>query len=203
MQIDTTRFLLLSAAIAAASCTINSKEGDDDGAGGAGGTGNQGGAGATGGGEGGTGATGGSATGGGGGAGGGTGGGGCDDSMGTPAECTSLGTDCQPYCEAATNKFKPAVAEAATTCLAASTDCILDGFKCQVEALKGACADSSADDECATAEAACPPPVAGEPTCHELMDGMTQAGRDALLACAQTDCSFGLYSCAEGVLFGP
>ena len=97
MNVDRMKYLGLVTAIAAAGCVITEKDNkDNDGGGGVGGTAGAGGTAGSGGEA--TGGSGGDATGGAGGAGGGTT---CDDSVGTPAECTTLATDCVPYCNAA------------------------------------------------------------------------------------------------------
>jgi hypothetical protein len=97
--------------------------------------------------------------------------------------------------------LKPKVAENAIACLAVQTDgCLAGGYDCLVDALAGACPDATADGDCRAASGVCTAEP-GEPACHALLDGMTDAGRQGVMDCVNADCSFGLYSCVEGELF--
>lgn len=207
MKVDRIAFLGLVATMAAGACVVSGT--DTDGEGGQGGSGNtsqggsgntsQGGSGNTG--QGGVGAVGGSggeaATGGSGGQGGGV----CDDSQGSPAECTSVPVDCDPYCQAAHNNLKPFIAELAVDCLTVATGYCNEGYECFGEALGYACYDATADDDCATAVTACTYETITTDDCHALLDGLTDTARDEVMACVDDGCDFGLWSCVEGVAF--
>jgi len=114
-------------------------------------------------------------------------------------------TDCGeffelPYCQSASSDLKPKVAAATVDCLIADA-CAGNAYECWKTALAAACADPTADaicDEIVTACAATTPAVTAA-ECHSYLDGMTQAGRDAMKACAEDDCSIGLWSCVEGL----
>lgn len=198
MKIDKASFLVLaSAMVAGPACVVNSV--DDDGVGGAGVGGD-----ASGGDD-----VGGSSSGGAGGAGGsagGAGGGGggvCDDTLGSPAACDGLDAECQPYCNGAHAYLKAGLAEEAVQCLADSTDCIVDGYACLTTALAGACPDETADAGCESVKNWCGDPDPGGVDCEQILPGMTDDGRTEVLACAEADCSFGVYSCLEGMLYLP
>jgi hypothetical protein len=203
MNIDKASFLVLATAMAAGAAGCIQAVDDDDGVGGSasggnggtGGTGNVGGTGGSTGGAGGGGAGGGGA--------GGSGGGTCDDSVGSPAACDGLATDCLEYCQGAHAYLKPGVAEVAVQCLADSADCVLDGYGCLADALAAACPDASADADCATVASDCGDPDPGGVACDDVLPGLNDEGRAAVLECTAADCSFGVYSCAEGVLFLP
>lgn len=202
MNVDRVKYLSLVTAIAAAGCVVTEKtEKESDGGGGVGGTAGQGGtAGAEQGGAGGvggaTGGSGGVATGGGGGAGGAS----CDDTVGTPAACTTVASDCEPYCNAAHTNLKPAVAEAAVECLALDQSAYcLTGYSCISQALADACPDPSTQSDCATVATNCSEP--GDPACEDVLDGLNSTGRAEVMSCVDDGCTFGLYSCMEGASF--
>ena len=208
MKIDRAGFLFLATAIAAGSGCIITSSDDGNGGGGSntGGTGS--GAGGTGGEATGGGSTGGGSTGGGGvgGSGGGTT---CDDSVGDTVDCTGAddslcGTFAVDACNGIQSVTKPAVGEAAATCILdlGPTDDCGAVYACNQAALGAACPDSGADDLCAQIIASCE--TAGNPTtdveCHGLVDGLNETGRGMVETCAVTDgCLYGLYSCTEGL----
>lgn len=190
MLVDRATFLLLAGSIAAGGCVIKTTDDDDDGSGGSGGevtssTTSDGGAG------------GGSAIGGGqsiGGAGGGQGGAGgseqCDDSVGTVPDCSTLTLPCnfqEGGCSLAELDYKPRVAQNAVDCvgaLAGASTCV-DVQACQETALASACADATADDDCATLAPAC---SETEAACHDYLDGLTEDARTRMLTCATEGC---------------
>jgi hypothetical protein len=205
VNFDRAKFLGLVTAIAAAGCVINEKsEKENEGGGGVGGATSQGGTTSQGGGTtsqggggvgGATGGTGGAAS-------GGSGGGTCDDSVGAPAACTTVTGDCEPYCNAAHANLKPAVAEAAVACLVLdqASGCY-GGYDCIKQALAAACPDPATQSDCATVGTECSEP--GDPSCEDVLDGLTTAARAEVMTCVNDGCSFGVWSCTEGVSFVP
>lgn len=196
MNIDKQRFLLLVGAIAASTaCTT---KGDDGNTGGGGGSSDATTTTASG-----MGGSGGDATGGGGT--GGTGGGECDDSQGTPDACMSA---CEGFdsCTPLVADLKPAVAVAAVECLNAldPTVCLQpDVDACVQGALNAACADATADDDCATLAPLCgatPDDAAWQAECHGLIDGLTEDARTLVLGCANE--GGGCDPVSGGSLFG-
>lgn len=105
-----------------------------------------------------------------------------------------------PYCQTAVSDLKAKVAAATVDCLIADA-CAGNAYECWKTSLAAACPDPTADTICDEIVVACaagdPPATAAE--CHSYLDGMTQAGRDAMKACAVADCSIGLWSCVEGL----
>lgn len=200
MNIDRKSFLLLATAIATSTACLKESE-ETSGAGGSTGDGGQGAtAGST--------ADGGASQGGAGGGVGGSGGAGgagtCDDTMGTPGDCGGLATSCsegfdQVLCEQSKLYFKPAVAEAAVTCMIAlggSSTCS-DVWACRNDALANACPDTGADQLCTQliGDCALTGQTITDTECHDLLDGMTQAGRDAV----ETQCGPSVEgSCFQG-----
>lgn len=139
----------------------------------------------------------------GGGASGGTGGGGtCDDSVGSPASCAETGcTDFSlDYCNVAVANLKPAVAEAAVDCFAASETCSsTDAYECVGDALAGACPDPYQDVFCADAVTACSFETITEEECHMMVDGLNDYGIAQIYSCVEAGCEFGLWSCVESL----
>lgn len=136
-------------------------------------------------------------TGGGDGAGGGAGGGAaCSGDEGDPVACTGVcpaGTTCRVE-----GDFKLGVLEEVHLCLNAldsATCTVTDAAACGVDALSGACADPSADDDCAMLADLC---TQTEPVCHAILDGLTEAGRGVVIDCVEAFCTsaeFALEDC--------
>jgi hypothetical protein len=113
-------------------------------------------------------------------------------------------------CANAKTQFKPKVAAAAVSCiLALKSSAGCDAIdKCRVDALAGACSDSSADSLCATLVKTCNRPpqypldLAG---CHRLVDGLNADARSlvATKCGAQTEgvCAGGLAGCINYEIF--
>ena len=212
MNIDRSRFLLLTAALAATGCTINNTTLPADGSvqdtGTAGDTlsgdtrtdtsvtegGDAGDAGAD--------ATDGAV---------------CDDTVGTPRACSDIkGTACGPTdagaagigptCEGYLSSFKPRVAKATIDCLIALPTCEGDTAHCATDALAAACPDPAAKTYCDALLAACAPDGgltdAGAglslADCVQYANGMTSAGRSALQLCVVHEgaCSVPFKDCA-------
>ena len=128
----------------------------------------------------------------------------CDDSHGSPgdcrkADCRRLPFICQ-HCEEYKLSFKPKIAERAVACVVAQAGAQLgDGcrtYQCGDEALQGACLDPTADLACLAVAKSCNTSV---DECRGLLSGMSDAGRQKMLACAMAGCRFGLWSCVEGL----
>jgi hypothetical protein len=102
------------------------------------------------------------------------------------------------FCDGLWDTFKPAVANNARTCMKAQAPadiCVWDTtFGCAMEAMLGACPDDTADDECATIQETCPDLT--DVDCHNVLNGMTQAGRDAVVSCAAETLECNLWICA-------
>lgn len=142
------------------------------------------------------------------GAGGEAGGLACDDSVGTPGDCTKIAdiANCnggfeQSYCTAAGTNLKPKVAAAAVSCMLGFSDCNVDNvYTCVQTALGTACPDTTTDAFCVTAQATCNPhetvTVAG---CHALVDGLSAAGLASVHSCVESGCTYGLWSCIESI----
>lgn len=193
MRVDRATFLLLAGSIAAGGCTITAVSDDDDGTGGNGGnvtsssttTGDGGSGGAAG--------TGGQNAGGAGGSAGEGGAGGgaqCDDSVGTVPDCSTLTLPCnfqEGGCSLAELDYKPKVAQNAVDCVIAlaQTDTCVDVQACQEAALANACADTTADDDCAALAPACSDT---EAVCHDFMDGLTEDARLRMMSCTVEGC---------------
>lgn len=146
-----------------------------------------------------------SATGGTGGTSGGTGGTGgstCDDSVGAPGNCEETGcTDFSlDYCNVAVANLKPAVAETAVDCFAASDTCSsTDAYECVRDALAGACPDPYQDVFCADAVNTCTSDAITEQECHMMVDGLNDYGIAQIYSCVEAGCQFGLWSCVESL----
>jgi hypothetical protein len=128
----------------------------------------------------------------------------CDDGDGKPVDCGKA--DCRElyficeHCEAYKRYFKPRIAERAVACVVAQSGPQLsDGcrtYQCGDEALKGACLDPGAAASCWPIAKSCNTSV---DECTGLLSGMNDDGRRKVLACAQSGCPFGLWSCVEGI----
>lgn len=203
MRVDRATFLLLAGSIAAGGCTITTTDDDDDGPGGTGGDVTTSSTTTTGdGGAGGVAGTGGQNAGGGGSTGEGGAGGGvqCDDSVGTVPDCSTLTLPCgfqEGGCAFAELDYKPKVAQNAVECVIAlaQTDACVDVQACQETALANACADTTADDDCATLAPACSDT---DTVCHDFLDGLTEDARTRMLSCATEGC-LSIRDCAISV----
>jgi hypothetical protein len=203
MLIDKSKFVVLVAAISAATgCVI--VDGDDDGQGGAGG-------GTTsstsqGGGDQGGGGTGGDATGGGGTGGDATGGGGagggesCLGDTGSPDACSSecealdVPPDGISTCDGV-QYLRAGVAEVAVDCLNGlnpdTCSSYTDGFEgCYLGSLAQACHDAAVEPECTAIATACSytDDAAWQSECSAVLSGLTEAGRDLVSACTTNFC---------------
>ncbi|HEY3493501.1 MAG TPA: hypothetical protein VGK73_02400 [Polyangiaceae bacterium] len=131
----------------------------------------------------------------------------CDDSSGTPGDCTAFDeTDCsfeRSYCTSAGTFLKPRVAEAATECMLADADCStsgIDPYACVRTALEGACPDAANDAFCAYAVTLCDPQESLDAAgCHALVDGLNEDGLASVTSCVEDGCTFGLWSCVESL----
>ncbi len=135
-------------------------------------------------------------------------GGACSDAVGAPASCTSVRLDggCSSFpficdkCESYKQNFKPRVAEHAVACVVAQRKSQLsDGcetYRCGDDALLRACPDGSARPVCVAVAKSCNTTVEA---CTRMLSGMNKAGRNKVAACAQSGCSYGLWSCIEGM----
>jgi hypothetical protein len=127
----------------------------------------------------------------------------CGDFMGAGGEGYGGGAGAGPTCgemaDAQTEfctdlwtNLKPAVANDARTCMnAQSPEDVCSWvftYGCAQEAILAACPDDTADDECQTIYDDCPEIPVSE--CSLVLSGMTQAGRDAVVACEYCDLWF-------------
>jgi hypothetical protein len=109
----------------------------------------------------------------------------------------NCGTWAIDYCDSAVANLKPAVAEAAVDCMLSITDCMDPSpYTCVGSALEGACPDATADADCATVETACGDT---QDECHAMIDGLSTAGRTAVMGCVNAGCEYGLWSCIESL----
>jgi hypothetical protein len=96
--------------------------------------------------------------------------------------------------------LKPGVADLAITCLKLDTSSNCDdGYACLAEATARACPDN-VKSACATAILKCYAPTANEPSCEQLLSGMTSAARAEAVSCIDEGC-YSVGSCAEGLFF--
>ena len=133
---------------------------------------------------------------------------GCNDNAGNPGDCkrVKLAGGCSSFpficdkCESYKQHFKPRVAERAVSCTLALSGKQLgsgcDTYACGDEALKSACPDASAQAACHNIAKQCKTTLA---ECSQMLSGMNQAGRAAVATCAASGCSYGLWSCIEGM----
>ena len=134
----------------------------------------------------------------------------CDDTADTLVNCDDLGqTECvglesflSSECEMLAFNLKPAATNAARNCMIALEPPELcdtaNTYDCIAAALASSCPDAAADDDCATIGDACDDSSPALSACSAALSGMTQSGRDQMVACMTTDlCD--LYSCIEGL----
>jgi hypothetical protein len=135
----------------------------------------------------------------------------CDDNTitGGFGNCDLLGADAcgiaafrTKQCNDSKTNMKPFIAQQAIACMVAKASTCTDGtdtYLCKDQALKIACPDPTADDECAHINTLCGIGDGGVDQCRQYLSGMTQAGRDSMVSCMELSCSPGLYSCVEGL----
>lgn len=133
----------------------------------------------------------------------------CDDTVGTGVSCVDLGqNDCvglegflSSECEMIAFIMKPVPADAARNCMIALDPPDLcdatNTYACIAAALDSSCPDPEADDECTTIADACGQTVDEFNECTSTLSGMTQTGRDQMVACMDPACD--LYACVEGL----
>lgn len=131
----------------------------------------------------------------------------CNDDtiQGTLPDCSRFQADACTYadfevgeCTGAKATMKPFIAKLTIDCMVDHAACDPTAtYACKDQALRLACPDPTADADCTTIHNGC----ASAPLdlCKTYLSGMTQAGRTKMVTCMQTDCSFGLYSCVEGL----
>jgi len=125
----------------------------------------------------------------------------CTNDLVVPAGA-SLACPCGPNhfgaskCASYKNYLKPRIAKVALDCLARlAPTCLGCGvYACGDRAMKGSCADPTADVECRALAKQCPSMPLD--ICGRYMSALNAAGRTKLKAC-MTRCT--LYSCAEGL----
>ncbi len=226
MNIDRSSFYLLAMALATQGCEVSDDKGEggtsagasnagaaDQGAGGTGS--GAGGAGDLGAGGAGTGASGAGDLGAGG---AGTGASGAGDVGGggtpviggcTPSPITCDANNCEAYCNAAKTNLSLTAAIVAKACLDLDESAYCDnGYGCVSAGLAdfslGEC-NTSPESNCAALAELCYNAgdlTATEEYCHQLMDGLSETSRQEVAICIDvSDCSYGLYSCAEGEMF--
>jgi hypothetical protein len=133
--------------------------------------------------------------------------GGCDDITLEPGgygdcallagDACSIGSFQVSQCNDSKTTMKPFIAQQTIKCMLAGNTCDATViYDCKKQMLQLACPDSSADDECTRITTACP--AASTTECQSYLKGMTQAGRESMVTCMETDCS-GLYSCVESL----
>jgi hypothetical protein len=133
------------------------------------------------------------------------------DDMGSPGSCAGLKFDksCAPFpfvteaCNDAIKYYKPKIAERAVACIQKQSPkklCdALSTYHCKDVALRSACIDPSADSSCNAIVAKCPQTSMSE--CRGYLSGMNDIGRGEMIKCmtGPNGCSWGLYSCTEGL----
>jgi hypothetical protein len=84
---------------------------------------------------------------------------GCSDLTGTPADCSTVALDCMGKCSSIRSFYKPRLAEMAIDCLMSLPTCesSVTALNCLYDALDAACPDASADAYCTSLVAGCPP----------------------------------------------
>jgi hypothetical protein len=132
----------------------------------------------------------------------------CDDTVRDPGgngDCSTLQADA-----CAVADFQVAQCSRSATTMKAfiaqqTIQCILDNaaaceplktYNCKDTMLKFACPDPTAATDCDRIHLACPSASVDE--CKAYLNGMTQAGRNSMVTCMETDC-FSLYSCVESL----
>jgi len=130
-----------------------------------------------------------------------------DQAMSTACDLDDAGCgSVLAYCQRLSSLLKPAVAAQAISCINLVARCSSpDVARCVKVALFSACADPAADASCDQVSQLCAnsiPTTAEE--CHNFLNGMTSAGRQAVLAClASSDagpaCSQGVFACIRAL----
>jgi hypothetical protein len=132
----------------------------------------------------------------------------CDDDTitGGYGDCNLLAADACTYasfqvgqCNDAKSTMKPFIAQQTIQCIldnAAACD-PTKTYQCKDAAVHIACPDPTADDECDTIHTACSAVDVGE--CKQYLSGLKQTGRNSMVSCLTGNCSFGLYTCVEGL----
>jgi hypothetical protein len=131
------------------------------------------------------------------------------DDAGKPGSCSSVTVDksCAPFpfvnsaCSDAITYYKPRVAERAVSCIRSRSPMQLcdamSVYDCKDVALRGACRDTTTVPDCQVIVASCPKTKMNE--CIGYLSGMNGLGRSEMVKCMKSDCTYGLYSCAEGL----
>ncbi len=131
------------------------------------------------------------------------------DDLGKPAYCSvQVPKSCAPFpfvnqsCRGARKFFKPKIAERAVQCmhkLTPSAVCSAMTYECREAAMKSACPDPAADNDCQTLAKKCPKMSINE--CRQYMSALNPAGRAEVIKCMATGggCGYGIYSCTEGL----
>jgi hypothetical protein len=134
---------------------------------------------------------------------------GVNELAGKPGSCASLKIDksCAPFpfvnsaCSDALKYYKPKIAERAVSCIHSRTPkqlCdAMSVYDCKDYALHTACPDASSDASCAAIQQSCKTTTLTE--CRTYLSGMNDLGRAEMVKCMAQNCSWGLYSCAEGL----
>lgn len=128
----------------------------------------------------------------------------CADDQGAPGDCKKANCKSLPFicdqCEAYKKYFKARIAQRAVACVVGQTKAeSRDGcktYECGDAALKTACPDAAADAACRTIAPRCRATI---DECRSLLAGMNAQGRAKIQTCAQSGCSYGLWSCVEGL----
>lgn len=132
----------------------------------------------------------------------------CDDITLAPGgygDCDLLGGDgCADkafevsQCNDTKTSMKPFIAQQTIQCMLDNAACdVIETYHCKDKIVKLSCPDPTADDECDTIHAACSAVSVAE--CKLYLSGLTQSGRDGMVSCLTGNCSFGLYTCLEGL----
>ena len=134
---------------------------------------------------------------------------GVDESVGNPGNCKTLNIDksCAPFpfineaCADSAKFMKPKIAERAVACIRTKAPkqlCdAMSVYDCKDDALHTACPDPSADADCGAIQQSCKKTSMAE--CRTYLSGMNALGRSEMVKCMKSDCSWGLYSCSEGL----
>jgi hypothetical protein len=132
----------------------------------------------------------------------------CDDDTitGGFGDCGLLAADACTYasfqvgqCNDAKTTMKPFIAQQTIQCIldnAAACD-PTKTYQCKDAAVHIACPDPTADDECDTIHTACSAVSVDE--CKQYLSGLKQPARNDMVSCVTGNCSFGLYTCLEGL----
>jgi hypothetical protein len=130
-----------------------------------------------------------------------------DDAMSVGCDLGDAGcSSVLSYCQRLSNALKPAILAQAVSCINLVAGCDeRKVVRCVKVALFSACPDPSADAPCAEVSRLCTnsiPTTADE--CHAFLNGMTPAGRQAILSCLSSPdggppCPEGVYKCLQGL----